>query len=165
MAGSWNDILWAQFDAAITTLGNAIEACPQAVWSQPAGPGPFWRAAFHAIFWLDAYAGESQAAYRPPEGFTPWEFDEHGEPPRVYGREELLAYLECTRDKCRQQVMSLSAHDLERPSGFEWLSRRGMGVAETVVYNLRHVQHHAAQLNLILRQAADHGAPWVHRGS
>ena len=30
-----------------------------------------------------------------------------------------------------------------------------MNFAELPLYNMRHVQHHAAQLNLLLRQAAD----------
>ena len=31
------------------------------------------------------------------------------------------------------------------------------------LYNMRHVQHHAAQLNLILRQVLDKGSPWVFK--
>ena len=30
-----------------------------------------------------------------------------------------------------------------------------MGFAELLLYNLRHVQHHAGQLNLMLRQETD----------
>jgi len=41
--------------------------------------------------------------------------------------------------------------------------RRDMTVMELQLYNLRHVQHHAAQLQLLLRQA-DHEPPrWVGR--
>ena len=32
---------------------------------------------------------------------------------------------------------------------------------ELFLYNLRHVQHHAAQLNLILRQTIDRAPRWV----
>jgi hypothetical protein len=32
-----------------------------------------------------------------------------------------------------------------------------------MLYNLRHVQHHAAQLNLILRQVTDSAPDWVGR--
>jgi hypothetical protein len=38
-----------------------------------------------------------------------------------------------------------------------------MSVFELLLYNLRHVQHHAAQLNLILRQQVDAAASWVGR--
>jgi hypothetical protein len=36
-------------------------------------------------------------------------------------------------------------------------------VGELVLYNLRHVQHHAAQLNLILRQVVDAAPGWVSK--
>ena len=61
--------------------------------------------------------------------------------------------------------MGLAAEDLTRVAGIEWLARRGMSVVEAVICNLRHVQHHAAQLNLILRQEVGYGTEWVHRGS
>jgi uncharacterized damage-inducible protein DinB len=32
---------------------------------------------------------------------------------------------------------------------------------ELLMYNMRHVQHHAAQLNLILRQETDSAPGWV----
>lgn len=35
--------------------------------------------------------------------------------------------------------------------------------AELLLYDLRHVQHHAAQLNPILRQAVDAAPGWVAR--
>jgi uncharacterized damage-inducible protein DinB len=36
-----------------------------------------------------------------------------------------------------------------------------MGAVELLLYNLRHVQHHTAQLNLLIRQAGGEPAPWV----
>ena len=36
--------------------------------------------------------------------------------------------------------------------------------AELLLYNMRHVQHHAAQLNLLLRQTEHKGSRWVKRG-
>jgi uncharacterized damage-inducible protein DinB len=33
--------------------------------------------------------------------------------------------------------------------------------AELLLYNVRHVQHHAAQLSLILRQTTDSAPGWV----
>jgi len=38
-------------------------------------------------------------------------------------------------------------------------------VLELLIYNLRHVQHHAAQLNLILRQDIDAAPEWVSRAN
>ena len=40
-----------------------------------------------------------------------------------------------------------------------------MSVLELALYNLRHIQHHTAQLNLLLRQRTGEAAPrWVGRG-
>jgi uncharacterized damage-inducible protein DinB len=38
-----------------------------------------------------------------------------------------------------------------------------MSHAELLLYNMRHVQHHAAQLNLILRQKTESAPGWVAR--
>jgi uncharacterized damage-inducible protein DinB len=39
-----------------------------------------------------------------------------------------------------------------------------MSVAELYLYNMRHVQHHTAQLNLILRQRTSMASPrWVSK--
>ena len=162
---SWNDVLLGQFDAAIETLRAGIEATPEAVWHAPCGRGELWLTAFHAIYFLDLYLSESLAAHEPPAPFTNSEREEDALPPRVYTREELLGYLDFARAKCRARCAELTPQDLERPSGFEWLARRGLSVAETMLYNLRHVQHHAAQINLVLRQREGFGAAWVFGGS
>jgi hypothetical protein len=45
--------------------------------------------------------------------------------------------------------------------GIEWLDCNNV---EALLYNMRHVQHHAAQLNLLLRQVTGEEAPrWVKR--
>jgi len=43
---------------------------------------------------------------------------------------------------------------------FDWLEAT---FVELILYNIRHVQHHAAQLNLILRQTTDSAPGWVAR--
>jgi hypothetical protein len=44
--------------------------------------------------------------------------------------------------------------------GFEWIEG---SIAELYLYNLRHVQHHAAQPNLILRQTIESAPRWVKK--
>jgi len=53
--------------------------------------------------------------------------------------------------------------DLESPeSGFSWYT---MSKLEHQLVNIRHVQHHSAQLADRLRSAADIGITWVGSGS
>jgi hypothetical protein len=51
-----------------------------------------------------------------------------------------------------------TAEVLSGPSGFHW---RKCTRAELHVYNIRHIQHHAAQLILRLRNDAGVDVPWV----
>jgi predicted transglutaminase-like cysteine proteinase len=45
-----------------------------------------------------------------------------------------------------------------RRCAIPWLE---LGEGELILDNLRHVQHHTAQLNLILRQVTDSAPRWV----
>ena len=83
-------------------------------------------------------------------------------PPRVYTAPELLPYLEYGRQKCRAEMARLDGQTAAR--------RRTVGSVdlsqvELHLYNLRHVQHHAGQLHLILRQRTDDAPRWVTRGA
>lgn len=42
-----------QYLAALKTLREAIEKCPDAMWNNPADDTvPFWRVAYHTLFFL-----------------------------------------------------------------------------------------------------------------
>jgi hypothetical protein len=160
----WRTALWQQFGAAIDTLGNAIEACPEEVWSDRTQQPEYWYTAYHTLFWLDYYLSDSYGEdFTPPEPFGLEEMDWAGIlPPRVYTKEELLTYLRHGREKGRRKIEALTeeeAHRLVRSNQREYT------VLEWLLYTLRHVQHHAGQLNLMLRQRADIGAEWVSRVS
>jgi len=57
-------------------------------------------------------------------------------------------------------IEALTDEQARRHCDFEWID---VSVAELMLYNLRHVQHHAAQLNLVLRQTIDSAPAWVRR--
>ena len=80
-------------------------------------------------------------------------------PERVFTRTELLAYLELARQKCRQRIA-----DLEPERIFK-VGSREFNHLELLLYNLRHVQHHVGQLNLLLRQRTDDAPRWIARAS
>ena len=65
----WREAIRRQFHAAIDMLGNAMEACPDSVWSGR-GRGAFWYLAFHVLFFLDLYlSSEDESRFRPPAPF------------------------------------------------------------------------------------------------
>ena len=79
-------------------------------------------------------------------------------PERVYTKEELLDYLSHCRAKCRATVGALTDEVARERRTFEWVE---LNAAELILYNLRHVQHHAGQLHLLLRQTTDDAPRWV----
>ena len=162
----WKTALWQQFGAAIDMLDNALRDCPDELWAADAwedrsAPGfsAFWYLAYHTLFWLDLYLSETGEGFTPPAPFGLEELDPDGKlPPRAFTRSELQDYLVHGRRKCHETIMSLTDVELGRPR-----TRAEMPFAELLLYNMRHVQEHAAQLNMFLGQRAGLAAGWVGR--
>ena len=164
MPAVWKSALQGQFEAAVDMVENAMRACPEPVWDDAALPVSqrFWYLAYHTLFWLDLYLCEIDRGFAPPAPFTLGERDPAGGyPERAYTTPELLAYLAHGRDKLRRAIAALTDVRAAERCGF---AARDLSVLELHLYNLRHVQHHAAQLNLILRQRTDSAPAWVGRG-
>jgi hypothetical protein len=157
----WKTSLWQQFGASIDMLENALLACPDKIWSDRSEQPEFWYLVYHTLFWLDLYLSGSVENFAPPAPFTLDELDPAGlMPERVYAKEELQTYLRHCRQKCRATIESLTNEKANELSGIGWLE---LSFGELLFYNMRHVQHHAAQLNLILRQKTDSAPRWVAR--
>jgi hypothetical protein len=155
----WREELWRQFGAAIDMLENAIEACPDELWDDRSRRPEFWYLAYHTLFYLDLYLSDSVDGFAPPSPFTLGEMDPAGVmPARPYTKDELRSYLTYGRRKCRSRLASLTNEWTSTLRKFSWGEMSG---AALLLYNMRHVQHHAAQLNLILRQTVDAAPRWV----
>ncbi|HEY7389993.1 MAG TPA: DinB family protein [Bryobacteraceae bacterium] len=163
MEPTFNNILWRQLGAAIDMLSNAVEACPEQVWSAPAREGhrhtEFWYIAFHTLFFLDLYLSGSLDGFAPPAPFGLEELDPAGIiPERPYTKHDLTKYVAHCREKCRSVIRGMNGHAAERRCHFDWLD---ISFGELQLVSLRHVQHHAGQLNLILRQTGNAPPRWV----
>jgi hypothetical protein len=165
----WKTVLWNQFGATITMFGNALRACPDKLWTAQMWKDPaarpefsdFWYVAYHTLFWLDLYLSGAVEGFAPPFPYNLDELDPRGVlPGRVYTRDELLAYLEHCRQKCRQTIEGLTDEKVHQRSVFPW-AKNGLSYAELMVDNMRHVQEHAAQLNMFLGQHAGISTGWV----
>lgn len=159
MDAVWRGVVWRQFGASIDMLGNALEACPEELWGDRSQRPECWYLVYHTLFFLDLYLSGSAEGFAPPAPFTLDEMDPRGlMPERVYTKDEVRAYLEHCRRKCREVLRSLTSEQAGRRCTF---GRRRMSFAELLLYNMRHVQHHAAQLNLILRRQTGSAPRWV----
>lgn len=166
--------LWKHFGASIDMLGNAITLWPDEYWNTNR---KFFYNAYHCLVFLDYYLTI------PPENFfspLPFTLREPGDipkdaiddvvPDRIYSKKELLDYLQSSREKCRRFIANLTEEKLNdrwiNGSGPMYLALSGSdalnySVLDILFYNMRHVQHHAAQLNLLLRQAINNAPDYV----
>jgi hypothetical protein len=173
----WRTALWQQFGATIDMLENALLACPSTQWngrlwsdysdhSLPPESAAFWYITYHTLFWLDLYlTGSREEDFAPPAPFTRAELDPAGVlPERPYTRDELHTYLVHLRKKCQTTIIGLSEEKAHQQVDFPWIEEKPMSFLELLLYNMRHVQEHAAQLNMFLGQNASEGASdWVPR--
>lgn len=175
----WKIALWQQFGAAITMLENAMLTCPAELWrerlwstpqdsSMPPEFSEFWYLTYHTLFWLDFYLSgiQEEAEFVPPAPFIWTEIDPPVSPEQPYTKEELHTYLVATRQKCYTVLSCLSDERAQQSFSYPWTQGQVVSFLEVQLYVMRHLQEHAAQLNLFLGQ---HGieavSDWVSRAS
>jgi hypothetical protein len=164
----WRTILWQQFGAAIDDMENAINECPDELWRVRLWHDPseerfflpeFWYVVYHALFWLDLYLTGAEEGFVPPAPFLLVEQDENGPlPEQPYTKAELQAYLTDCRRKCQSTIESMTDEEALRRCRFGWGE---LSFAELLLYNMRHMAGHAAQLNLLLGQRTGSAPGWV----
>jgi hypothetical protein len=160
-----------QYRAGLGMLREAVEACPDDLWYDRTPTNAFWQLAYHTIFFTQAYLGENPAAFEGWPGHQPDVQHPDGiagpaEPgnalpliPRPYSRSEALEYLAVCEDMVDGAV---DAFDLTAPeSGFP---NYPIPRLEHQLVNLRHLQHHTAQLADRLRQHSDIAVRWSGSG-
>lgn len=155
-----NGMVWRQFAVAIDALADALRDCPDDLWDgrvwedEPGqwvapGFGTFWYLGYHTLFWLDLYLTGAEEGFAPPPPFDLVEMEDGETLPRMYAREELLGYLEICRERCQQTILALTPETAGRICVFPWGK---VPFGELLLYTMRHVVEHAAQLRLWLGQ-------------
>ena len=153
---SIKDAIWSQFGGSLDMLENAIIMCPDEHWDTTLN---FWYTSYHCIFWTDYYLSTEPGKFEPPAPFTFSEFDPTGKKPdRTFNKTELIGYLEYCRQKAYQLISGLTVEKLNN----RWINDyKNFSLLEILFYNVRHIQHHVAQLNLLLRQTINNAPTWV----
>jgi hypothetical protein len=152
------DVVKSQYHASLEMLGQAIVKCPDSLWNDREYKNPFWRVAYHALFYTHLYLQDSL------EGFSPW--GEHKEDYEALGRDcpqdgqpytkdQVLEYCELCGEQVEEQVAALEP---DAPSGFHWLP---FSKLELQFYNIRHLQQHTGELCERLGARGDTKVDWV----
>jgi hypothetical protein len=161
-------ILKSQYHAALAMLRESIDRCSDDLWYSTEPTNAFWQVAYHALFFTHLYLQRDSAAFHPwerhqsgvqhPDGIAGPADPTSALPliPRPYSKADVLAYWQI----CDRMVdAAVDALDLGRDdSGFSWYP---VPKLEHQIVNIRHIQHHAAQLADRLRASAEIGVQWV----
>jgi hypothetical protein len=163
MESVWQQGLWEQFGAAIRMLRRALEACPDEMWHYRVAPkdpdlffvGEFWYIGWHTLFNLDLYLSGKEEGFVTPAEMRAGEADpafvavldkSFSKPIRAYSKQDLMWYLEYCYEKCRKAIQGMTETNAAEIGEF-WIR---IPMFEMHLYNMRHVQEHAAQLSLVL---------------
>jgi hypothetical protein len=168
MLETLRELIINQFEAAASTLNACIDKCPAAAWNGPVVNLKFCQAAFHTLFYADYYLGETDEDFRKEPFhrehagvFRDYEELESRAPVHLYEKPWVKTYLQYCRQRCHDVVGAETAEMLAAPTKFP---RKSFSRAEGHVYNIRHLQHHAAQLSLRLRIDSQVDIPWFRSG-
>ncbi len=157
--GALRSALKSQYHATLAMLRTAIRRCPEDLWSSSDGhANPFWRIAYHTLFYTHLYLQPNNRVFRP------WEHHQMGiqhmnRPMRTwrpYTQAEVLAYWRICDSMVDDAVDALNLNDPQ--SGFSWYK---IPKVEHQLVNIRHIQYHQAQLADRLRVATGAGVGWA----
>lgn len=163
------DIVENQYRASLRMLRTVLEKTPDECLYDSKYSNPSWQIAYHAIWGVQFYLGANAECFIPWEkaiegaeslgGAEEWENAENGViVDRQNTPEELLSFIDSIEKGLRPAIEALP---LDEPSGFEWYPFSRL---ELHLNNIRHTQHHTAQLIERLKFEGITGFPWVING-
>lgn len=170
MVGAFRSLVLNQMEAALCTLDACVGRCPEGLWTAAMDGEVFCQLAFHAAFYADYYLGRDGDSFRDQDFhrdhasvFRDYEELEDRAPVLLYERGFVRAYIGHCRWRTGPALAAETGESLAGPTGFGRLSSCHTR-AELYINNIRHVQHHAAQLSLKLASAGLGFVPWVGSG-
>jgi len=156
MENTLRKAVWSQFGAALDTFENTIELITPELWESEEHKLWYW--SFHCLFFTDYYLSTEPKNFAPPAPFTMSEFERGKMPDRTYTKEEVQTYLKHCRNKCRDLMKDFDLDKANSPWIDQW---KNFTLLEIMIYNARHIQHHAGQFNRLIRQETGEASPWV----
>lgn len=161
-------------------LARCVEACPEELWATPnpiVAPAahldnpewngverPFWRIAFHDVYFTHLYLGQDDDAFQPPIGLAvyerpdfsrmwqkPWDLEPYELPAgtEASDQSDILEYIRYVDRILDSTVDGLDLDSQE--SGLPWY--KNVTKLSHELMTLRHLQGHVGQLSELLMQS------------
>lgn len=115
--------------------------------------GQFWWIAYHALSRTDLFLTSNYEDFKPPAPFLRGKF-----PEQPYTKAQIKGYLTHCRDLAQSIIENLTDEKACEVRKFEWMEPTYL---ELQLYSMRHLQEHAAQMNLVLGHHGVTEQDWV----
>ena len=155
-----------QIGAAFKMLEHVIDNANDSTWTARINNMPFWQICYHVLWFTDFYFHADQASFQPQsfdmEGIHNYwikpdsQMIENQKHP--ISKSTMRAYCTYAEQKANQFIQNINDTYFTDPSPFEW---HGFPKIDLIDYNLRHLQHHVGQLDVLLRREQNIGNPWI----
>jgi len=167
MSGSLRALV-RQLEAGLSTLQNVIQDCPDDYWDAKDNDYPFSQVAFHTLFYIDYYLHDTVEEMENQDfhtankdSFRDYEELEDKLPKHLYSKEFIRNYL----IQCHALIQNLELDGTGGKLGDPArINNKDMTVLEMLVYVIRHIQHHAAQLGLRIQTKTGKEMDWIGSG-
>lgn len=157
------EILISQHLASLDMMEKIIKEISGELWLSSAYVNPTWQVAYHALFFFRLYlfdrledhahwSGHRKGAQHMPQ-------DSDALPVEPVSQSDMLLFVQACRNEIRPRILATDI--LREECGFSWYE---VGKAEHLMVNVRHLQHHVAQLQDRLRNAEGKGIRWTKKG-
>lgn len=151
------DALDTQYRAVLRMLRQAVSTCPEDLWlAEDEGP-PYWREAYHAVFWMDNFLGDTTKQLTK----TPFGIDVD---PRLFtrlpnpvSREQVGEFIDHVEGRCSEFFGDLTLEALSEPNQLDVRDN----VGTMILYSMRHGQHHVGRLGVALKANGIEAPGWA----
>jgi hypothetical protein len=152
-------IMKRQLDGSFEMLEQAIALCPQDVWDKGGdNTVPIWEYVYHALFYVNVWLKDWTKEREYPEFHVQEALALEKVTGRRISRDQMKKYLAEVTGKTESFFASAAPESLEEESenwGKRWT------VADRILGQIRHVQHHVGYINAILRMKGTTTVGWI----
>jgi hypothetical protein len=159
-----------QYGAALKTLSNIVEKCPDSLWKSETNGPPFYKIIYHILYFVDCYLSrtkEERAEFKPRFEFA----EDFSISKENFGsiywkkpltKDECNLYLSEMKVKAQNFFSKISLDELISEPIFEW---HGSSLLGSLIYNIRHIMLHIGALQGRLRMDGVDEHFWVSKSS
>ncbi len=154
-------ILKRQLDCSLEMLVKAIELCPDDAWADDSVHAPVWEQVYHTLFWFNAWLRDWSKPIEYPEFHIKEALDIKRRSGSLIDRRQMTGHLAKVRADYEAFMVGLDDASLlaeEKAFGRKWT------MADRLLGQVRHIQHHVGYLNAILSTTRGVRVHWIGYG-